>query len=84
MGYEIIQDSSGTRFCFSHDSVTLRFEYRVDEIPDKTHALTSAVQNEQRLSSHHYMGPTEDKITLASLGPFATWKILVVCGGGVI
>ncbi|KJK66773.1 hypothetical protein P875_00127901 [Aspergillus parasiticus SU-1] len=83
MGKETIEDPARNRFFFSHETVALSFEYRVDEVPDFNHARTSAVQSKQNLGSDHHIGSTVDKNTLASIGPFATWKILVICGGGM-
>lgn len=77
MGEDLIQDNYMNTFQFSHDPVTITFEYDVALVSNIKQAPGKAVFSEQNLQDDHYIGDTSGTNSIAALGPFTTWKLSV-------
>ncbi|KAJ5359330.1 uncharacterized protein N7496_011743 [Penicillium cataractarum] len=73
----ILSPSSGTPTTFSHDPVTLQFQYNATNITSIQQCTSSVVMNSESIEQDYTGEGTPGVDTLASLGPFATWSIQI-------
>ncbi|KAJ4079280.1 hypothetical protein NW760_015224 [Fusarium oxysporum] len=77
MGDETIQNQYMEDLSFSHDHVQISFEYFADEVLTREQALYASVNVRQEIEKYHYIGARADNSSIAAIGPFATWKIVL-------
>ncbi|RAQ41191.1 hypothetical protein AFGD_011407 [Aspergillus flavus] len=72
----MILDDDDTLYKFTHDAVYIDFEYNVDntkELPD----IQGVEVREQQIQGDHTMGTLTGKSTVAALGPFTKWQVMI-------
>ncbi|OBS23098.1 hypothetical protein FPOA_03657 [Fusarium poae] len=77
MGDETIQTQHMEDVEFSHDHVQISFEYFADEVLTREQASHAAVHGRQETEDYHYIGASAKYSSIAAIGPFATWKIVL-------
>ncbi|KAJ5360022.1 hypothetical protein N7517_009213 [Penicillium concentricum] len=76
-GEDIIQDTHRKDLKFSHDQVTIGFDYDVSKVTNLNEARTKNVFSKQNIQNDHYIGDKAGKNSIAALGPFTTWRLSV-------
>lgn len=74
-GEDDIQDGKGDHHRFSHDPVTIQFEYDARHVDTIAHAVSKHVFSKQQIQDDHYIGDSATKSSIAALGPFTTWRV---------
>lgn len=76
-GEDDIQDEQGNDHKFSHDQVTIEFDYDSGKVDSIAHAISDYVFSKQQIQDDHYIGDNATKSSIAALGPFTTWRVRV-------
>ncbi|XHG07689.1 hypothetical protein AWENTII_010824 [Aspergillus wentii] len=77
LGDEVIQDIHRKRFSFSHEPVTIDFDYDSGKVLTPEQAVSTVLFTRQNIQNGHYICDRVDKSTTAPLGPFTTWRISI-------
>ncbi|KAE8155237.1 hypothetical protein BDV25DRAFT_167697 [Aspergillus avenaceus] len=78
MGDDVFEDANEERFAFTHDMVSIPFEYDVAKVKSKDDFTHEAKLNRANALQGAWTGDRERKdSTIAAIGPFATWNLVV-------
>ncbi|KAI9369435.1 hypothetical protein BJX61DRAFT_545590 [Aspergillus egyptiacus] len=81
MGDDVFEDESNNRLVFSHDSMTIPFEFDAVKVHSKADLTTAAILNRADALQDQWTGgrPRKDIgiTSVAAVGPFASWSLEV-------
>ncbi|KAL2012685.1 hypothetical protein VTN00DRAFT_210 [Thermoascus crustaceus] len=80
LGIETIKDDRRQNFDFSHDNVQISFDYDAAKVVTLDDARSEYVWSRQTIQNDHYIGDTAGKSSIAAIGPFTTWKVVIPTG----